>query len=47
VDVDGVGDDSYDGYEHVVKAGISILFRSGGDQYDVKKSRPSESRRQN
>jgi hypothetical protein len=45
VDVNGVGDDVGDGYEHVVKAGISILFRSGSDQYSASRSRRKESGR--
>lgn len=43
VDIDGVGDDAYDGHEHVVKAGMSIFFRSGGDQYRARRPRRSRS----
>ncbi len=45
VDIDGVGDDSYDGYEHVVKAGFSILFRSGSDQFVPRKRKMASGRR--
>jgi len=45
VDVNGVGNDTGDGYEHVVKAGISILFRSGSDQYGSSRSRTRASDR--
>ena len=33
IDTDALGSDSFDGDEHVVKVGLSILFRSGSDQF--------------
>ena len=33
VEIDGVGDDAFEGDEHVVKVGMSIFFRSGRDQF--------------
>ena len=47
VDINGIGDDEFEGDEHVVKVGVSIFFRSAGDQFRARRARHSQPVRTN